>query len=172
MLQFFLYLQYSHFVVFCFVFVFLTKGNFHHLQFRVTKRQFHVTKAFFFFAVLHGTFSSYYTLNCLYVTVPPEGVALWASSLEGGSLSGEPDPLGEPVHDPSILKLDAKRTRCHLWTGELQHVFTAALCWQAHTVQQRQHTGKATKSTSSLHIHGIVLKIQSLLEKLSFSKVL
>lgn len=46
------------------------------------------------------------------------GLALRAAALEGGSVSGEPDTLGEPLHDPTLPEPLPGRARRHLRAGE------------------------------------------------------
>lgn len=48
----------------------------------------------------------------------PSGLALWAAALEGGSLSGKQDALGEPLHDPPLPEPRPGRARRHLRAGE------------------------------------------------------
>lgn len=48
----------------------------------------------------------------------PSGLALRAAALEGGSLPGEPDALGKPLHDPPLPEPLPGRTRRHLRAGE------------------------------------------------------
>ena len=86
------------------------------------------------------------------VTVPPAGLAVWAAALEGGPQSREPDPVGEPVHDPPVPQPVPDRTRRHLWAGEQQHGGTAALHRQTNTAQQRQHTGETTTTRQTQHL--------------------
>lgn len=48
------------------------------------------------------------------VTLSPAGLAVRAAALEGGPQSREPDPVGEPVHDPPLPQSLPDGTRCHL----------------------------------------------------------
>lgn len=73
----------------------------------------------------------------------PPGLVVWAAALEGGSLSREPDPLGEPLHDPPLPEPLPARTRRHLRAGEQRRAAApqrAAVSLDAHL--QRPATGE------------------------------
>lgn len=59
-----------------------------------------------------------FSLSVSLCLILPSGLAVWASPLEGGSVSREPDTLGEPLNDPALPEPLPGRTRRHLRAGE------------------------------------------------------
>lgn len=82
-------------------------------------------------------------LTSLSLSLFSAGVAVRAAALEGGSLSREPDAVGEPVHDPAFPEPLPGRARPHLRAGEQRRAAApqrAAVSPDAHL--QRAATGE------------------------------
>lgn len=67
---------------------------------------------------VHSIHTDLYPFSPSFLSNVFPGLALWAAALEGGSVSREPNTLGEPVHDPTLPEPLSGRTWRHLRAGE------------------------------------------------------